>query len=687
MLNYRESFYVYLQQIKALIKVLAFYLSIMTIFRLVFFFVFKDPSINSELSVYIAKSFILGFRFDLAVSSYMLILPLLLFSLAYVFCNAKIWKFIIHFNKYLLVVLSIVVFTLQLFNLNFYSYFQEHFNVLIYAFIEDDTVALIKTIWKNDPVIKASVGLMCFYYLIYYVHTRWLSGSKIREKFSHPLNQTITVLSFIILLFLGARGSLNFDMRPLNRFHTDISPNHFLNKMSYHAIYALKEAVMQRSRTYSSNFDLVKNYGYRGKESLIVKDFFQKNLNLDSNFLENLKFVTPKNQEAETRPPNVVYIVMESMGGFWLKFNGQAYPIWGDMQKHIKEDYLFNNFLPSGNGTFPSVTYSLMGIPELPGPNPSEKYLTIDHLMAAPRVFNENQYNTQYIYGGGLGWRNLTPFLQQIKFKEIHGAGSIKSHFKTKNLAEHDWGLHDEHMFDFIFDQLQKGESRPQFIYALSTTNHPPFDVPKSYKTIDFKYPEELRKRLTVSSGTLNKRLNAFKYSMDSLAHFVSKIKADNNLSENTIIAVTGDHSFYDSVQFKPEEIIDWRGVPLYLYLPKRFKQEIDTNKFASHDSILPTLYDLSLSSAEYYSMGVSLVRDDRKSFAINSRNIVDENGAIIDEKFYKRNKEHELVLANDAEVDSLSYLKKIRNSYMALSGLYLEALLKKENTKVNKKN
>jgi hypothetical protein len=35
----------------------------------------------------------------------------------------------------------------------YYSFYQDRINVLIFGFFEDDTIALIKTIWRNYPVV------------------------------------------------------------------------------------------------------------------------------------------------------------------------------------------------------------------------------------------------------------------------------------------------------------------------------------------------------------------------------------------------------------------------------------------------------------------------------------------------------------------------------------------------------
>jgi hypothetical protein len=36
----------------------------------------------------------------------------------------------------------------------YYSYFQDHINVLIFGLLDDDTLALLRTFWKNYAVVQ-----------------------------------------------------------------------------------------------------------------------------------------------------------------------------------------------------------------------------------------------------------------------------------------------------------------------------------------------------------------------------------------------------------------------------------------------------------------------------------------------------------------------------------------------------
>ncbi len=135
---------------------------------------------------------------------------------------------------------------------------------------------------------------------------------------------------------------------------------------------------------------------------------------------------------------------------------------------------------------------------------------------------------------------------------------------------KHDWGVYDEDVFDYLFKTLSEA-SQPQYILTMTTTNHPPYQLPSSYKSPPLKVPAELKNRLIVDAGLAQKRFATYRYSSDKLAEFISRIK-NSPLKDKVILAVTGDHTFW-IVNFTEQELLQKGSVPFYIYTPAAIRE------------------------------------------------------------------------------------------------------------------
>src|SRR5690606_35041958 len=131
---------------------------------------------------------------------------------------------------------------------------------------------------------------------------------------------------------------------------------------------------------------------------------------------------------------------------------------------------------------------------------------------------------------------------------------------------------------------------------VLTTSNHPPFEYPSSYQPRPLNITSDLLSGLTVDQDLAKKRFLGFQYSNQKVAEFLTRIQT-SRLGDNTIVALTGDHSFWIAKGVGQEQEFKRYAVPFYLSIPENYRpQNINPNKFGSHEDIFPTLINLSLS-------------------------------------------------------------------------------------------
>ncbi|MBK7852984.1 MAG: sulfatase-like hydrolase/transferase [Bacteroidetes bacterium] len=107
---------------------------------------------------------------------------------------------------------------------------------------------------------------------------------------------------------------------------------------------------------------------------------------------------------------------------------------------------------------------------------------------------------------------------------------------KTENpkTKECEWGVYDEYLFEHVFNKLKNAAGKPQMIFALTTTNHTPFHLPKRIplsRSIHRFHPENPQSR----RGDGPENLTNLQYSNDCLGCFLDEPKS-SPFAENTIV-------------------------------------------------------------------------------------------------------------------------------------------------------
>ena len=213
----------------------------------------------------------------------------------------------------------------------------------------------------------------------------------------------------------------------------------------------------------------------------------------------------------------------------------------------------------------------------------------------------------------------------------------------------------------------------------MTTSNHPPYSLPNNYKQ---PYPlelnEQLKKDITGDRKLSQMRFATYQYSCQKVGEFLTRLK-NSKLADNTIVAITGDHNFWNTFSYPVERKLDDMSVPFYLYIPKKLKsnKKIDTdNIVGSHTDILPTIYNLSLSNTEYWATGTDLLSNEaEKNIASNCLgSIMTKNNYVIydfssgKEKYYTWNKEKPREIVPTEETEEHKNMVKHYKSSVAIA-------------------
>lgn len=650
-------------------------LILMSLARLAFSFAFGEVSeLKSHLPAF-KHALWLGVRYDLMPLAYINILPFILIHLAY-FIPGKLTIKSTRFFLILLLTLGYAALAwMYIFDYAFYSYFQDHLNILFFGFFEDDTVALLTSVWKNYNLPL---------WLTVFALAHYLGYRFIKFLFS-PFNFDLKARKFdprivgsfligVVLLSLFARG--NFTRLPLSLEDAHISSNEFINKLSLNGALTFNRAIKIRKTFGQKEVNYLHNYGFQTWQDAFTTAF-DKAPKAET-LTESLTVKSPVNLEAAKNPPHVVMVVMESFGSYWNAQHSAEFDILGSLEEHFQSGLLFNNFLSAENGTIGSI----VSVADSQVIRPGARFLSESDFMKTPLKmaghvpYKNAGYDTHFVYGGKAGWRDLGKYLATQGYANIWGADEIKdnmpelSNIDPKDLGN-EWGIFDEYLYSFIEEQLRTA-SRPQFFLVLTTSNHPPFEFPSSYNTLPLKMDQQILDKITVGEEIAKKRFLGTQYANQKMGEFLSKIRT-TALNDKVVVALTGDHSFWIAKGVGADQEFKRYAVPFYISLPERLMpKKVNTNNFGSHEDIFPTLYPLTLSEVEYVKMGEDLINEEGVA-QNNSGIFASQKGAYHHGSYWSWSPDSAQTLVPATATPELELIKRKAESKIGLTDFYLK--------------
>ena len=577
--------------------------------RMVKAFVSADVRQGEQYQSALKRMTLRGAQFDAKVIAIVLA-PFFLFGAAsFAFLSPKTTALL--WSTYILI-FGIALIGIVVGNFYYYKTYNNYYDMFMFGLVEDDTKAVLKNIYDDYPVISGSLAVI----LLALIPAGFTFHALFDWFLAIELHWSVSTLLFIATLFtiaFFARGTIH--STPLGKNHAQVTSLAVINKLVPNGVIAMEWAFGDRKR--NINFDAVSLDEGRA----LMQQLFGT---------ESLLERTPVNATLSEAKPHVVLAVMESFGtNYLLLDNPESNDLLGNLRPHFEHDFVFKRFTSDYDGTSPTVAslyfYS-------PIQNISQSVAQQTALPYSPfQTYKKHGYRTVFITSGGLMWRNLGNYLPLQGVDECYDQNDIIEAFPEAKSTLSYWGIADEYAFA-LAEKLLSESQEPLFINILSITNHPPYEVPAHYQaaridpsSLDGKFGNEEENR---------KSLSTYQYANNALGNFVTKV-SESAVGNQTIIAATGDHHVR-CVRFDaPTQNFMAKGVPFYVHVPTALQAKLelkfDPNRIGSHKDIMPTLYGLSLSDAEYWNIGgrnLLAPQDDQKyAFAYNETLWADEEG------------------------------------------------------------
>jgi len=587
-------------------KLILFCAASLLVYRIIlinrFYIYFSEPL---EIIDYLMALFV-GFRFDISIGAYVALFPFFMS----IFCLYRPIAYLSQFSRYcMLIFFSALNVVIMLANYLFFLEYEDNFNQWIFGALYDDFSAVLSTVWKSFPLFSISCFLLSATIISIYLGLYFIKHPFYCIKDQQSEYRTITKVTWIfcimLLFFVALRGSMN--TRPVQLKDAGVTCDRMLNKMIINPYYALIYVVKRfRKLSHSDGLDLyVKD---KNIQKACVRYFGKtsSNRNIDHFMKKKARGILQK------QPRHIFLFIMESFDAWPLSNEYKSFDLLPGIRKLSKKGILLTHFLSSGTGTMTSFSSIVTGLPDagvITNYQDSARKLFPTSLTSH---FKRLGYTCNMYYGGYLSWQRIGDFCKDQGFDHIVGGG----HMGRWPLKE--WGVDDEQLFDYILKKFNYSE--PSLNVILSTSNHPPYDIPVYQMGFPYKkIPEDL-KNVYDNSWPLA-TFGHLWYSDKMLCEFIDRI---SQKEPDSLFFITGDHWSRKFLNARPNLLIR-STVPLLIYRRKGLALTMDASSVAaSHLNILPTMIECCASKGfEYYSICQDIFNNKRIPFGIGRKCLI----------------------------------------------------------------
>lgn len=498
------------------------------------------------------------------------------------------------------IVLAFVYVTASLANLHYFSFYKTPFDSLVFGLAEDDTLAVLQTIWRDFPVISTLLLAVALTVATVALH-RWLlerTRADVVLQTSHWAIRLVAVVVALFALMMAGKGTLR--EMALQRQHITVTASQFLNDMVPNGIIALKYAWDSRgqSQNFSDPLAGLKAMGFETPQAAAQLVGWPRGS--EAEVLAALR--TPAPLSADRPKKNLLFFLMESWSAEPLHYQSPKFDVLGRLAPTLANACHFRNFDSAQPGTHPALEAILFSSPITP--------LTLGDIGRKPipwsiaKIARDAGYHTLFVTSVRSGWRDLNRVLAVQGFDEVIDANNLKVDYPEAFLGI--WGVWDSYVFEYLNKRMaaHKRDAKPLFVFVLTSTNHPPYDLPAEYQRI----PRDMSLwKGETSSETLIPNLDTFHYASDLLGGFVQAIQK-GPLHANTIVAASGDHNVRSfGIYATPERRYLSRQVPFVVWGDGlRCSNQLDQP--ASHRDMFPTLLPLAGITGPYIQSGRNLM-------------------------------------------------------------------------------
>jgi phosphoglycerol transferase MdoB-like AlkP superfamily enzyme len=556
--------------------------------RAVFFLFFSgfgwsDIASNSG----IVQSLGIGLRFDLRLAI-LVMLPAAILSAIPRFNLSTISFLRALFHVWLWVALAAML-MIYVFDFGHYSYLGQRINATIFRFLGDPAINA-RMLWESYPVVWILLGWAFACFMVTRIMARL--RDRIWQRGAQPTGIVGGVLAACVVMvatFFGLLGRVtNINIEnpvPLRWSDAFIHADNSVTALGLNPVLFLNDTSWLPHEPFDA--DVVKEHYPEIANYLGVTPTPDQPLS----FVR--RFGPQPHRLSLERPPNVVMIMLESLGASSVSMFGNPLDTTPHLQKIADEGWFFERFYVPVTGTAKTVWASFTGIPDVSRQESATRNPLVTRQKSLVNEFEG--YTKLYAIGGNAGWANMSSLIRN----SVDGVTLYEEGFWTSPNVDV-WGLSDDDLFRETNELLKnQPKDKPFFIYIQTASNHRPYTIPEDHG--DFEILDTPMDQVKAASFTSREHYNAVRFLDHNIGKFMEMAK-EAGYFENTIFVMFGDHNTWIThIPFMPpafEQLgLESNHVPAIIYAPKLLQPRVFSEATGLCD-MLPTL--LGMLGIEY---------------------------------------------------------------------------------------
>lgn len=633
------------RSIRWIVTVMSMLLVLMSVYRLFFFFHYRDE--NNSFS---GSTFLLGLRYDARSVSILGIIMLLFGTIPYLspFKKQQAYKWWTFF-------ISLLVFVLLIFYVTdffYYDYLKQRLNASVLNFLADAHISG-GMVWQTYPIVTILLLLIGLIYLFAKWHMNLLKRLYVSSRIESKLNYFI----FILLLTGFTFGKL--DQYPLRWSDAFLLSNEFKANAALNPFQSFFSSLRFKNSSYDikkvkSNYPVIAAY-------LGVQNPDSNQLNFDRKYqFENTSI-----------KPNIVVVICESFSAYKSSMFGNKLNPTPYFNEMCNKGVFFERCFTPAFGTARGVWATITGIPDVEQSKTSSRNPAAVDQHSIMNDFTD--YNKFYFLGGSTTWANIR--------------GLLKNNIADLNIYEQDnfnssrvdvWGISDKNLF-LESNKILATQQKPFFAIIQTADNHRPYTIPEEdlNEFTKLNYEEDTLKKYGFES---NGQLNAFRYTDFNFNKFIEAAKKEKYF-DNTIFVFVGDHGLRGNagnmfpLSFSKEGILA-EHVPLLFYAPKILPTK-RVHDVSSQLDIMPSVAFLAKQNHTNTSLGRNLFDslDKKNHYAFIADPDMLTVGMVSNDYYYYKNiktnktdfvsvKDNDAVIVNNQTETIKKYMASLNDAW-----------------------
>jgi len=565
----------------------------------------------------IIRSFIMGIRFDVVISGYILLLPFLIISVLFILNKYYAWVYKVLF--YWVFILFTLAFGFCAADIPYFNQFFSRFSITAFQWI-DSPAWMFKMIFQEPRYFIIILPLVVFMFFFFKILKRIFTLSPDQTGKIHWSLKIAVSLVFLGLIFIGIRGRLE-EKSPIKVGTAYFCDNAFLNQLGLNPVFTLM-------RSYFDSLD-------ESNKTVALMD--------DNHAIENVRKYLGISQPIGDYPVarqvmpdssgehryNVVLVIMESMSAAKMERHGNTKHLTPFLDSLSHTGYYFENIYTAGIHTFNGVFGTLFSFPAIYRQN-AMKESTMFRYNGIGYTLKKNGYSTTYFTTHDGQFDNIEGFLRANDFENIKTLADYPSKEAKTTL-----GVPDDYMFRFsmpIIDKLNK-ENKPFFVAFMTASDHGPYYLPDYFKPKNQNIKDQM-----------------VEYADWSLRQLVS-LASEKEWFNNTVFVFVADHGApINAVYDIP---MDYHHAPLIIYAPGILKEARTFDCIGGQIDVFPTIMGILNQPYINNTLGIDLLSEKRPYIFVNH-----------EDKFGVIDQDYLLILKQDGEKALYKYRDKDKKDY-----------------------